>query len=105
MRKAKGGNGKSPSKKEEEKKDEPSPEAINTEGMSRKERKRAEMLEELNKNDIVVTYEQKRGGLHANTRDINVSGVTVAFHGKPLVEETDVVINYGNRYGLIGPNG
>jgi ATP-binding cassette subfamily F protein 2 len=43
--------------------------------------------------------------LHKNTRDINVSGVSVNFHGKPLVEETDLVINYGNRYGFIGPNG
>jgi ATP-binding cassette, subfamily F, member 2 len=34
-----------------------------------------------------------------------VSGVTVNFHGKPLIEETDVIINYGNRYGFIGPNG
>lgn len=34
-----------------------------------------------------------------------MSGVSVNFHGKPLVEETDLVINYGNRYGFIGPNG
>ena len=73
--------------------------------MSRKELKRQQMLEDLNQNDIVVTYEQKRGNLHANTRDINVGGVTVAFHGRPLIEETQVVINYGNRYGFIGPNG
>jgi ATP-binding cassette subfamily F protein 2 len=29
----------------------------------------------------------------------------VNFHGRPLIEETDLVINYGNRYGFIGPNG
>jgi len=52
-----------------------------------------------------VTYEAKRGALHANTRDINVGGVTVSFHGKHLIEETELVINYGNRYGFIGPNG
>ena len=62
-------------------------------------------LEELSRQNIVVTYENKKGQLHANTRDINVSGVTVAFHGKHLIEETDLVINYGNRYGFIGPNG
>lgn len=62
-------------------------------------------LENLSKQNIVVTYEQRKGNLHANTRDINVSGVSVAFHGKLLVEETDLVINYGNRYGFIGPNG
>jgi ATP-binding cassette subfamily F protein 2 len=69
------------------------------------EGKREAALEELNRQNIVVTYEQKKGIMHANTRDINVSGVSVAFHGKLLVEETDVVINYGNRYGFIGPNG
>lgn len=73
--------------------------------MTSKELKRQAALDQLNANDIVVTYEQKRGGIHANTRDINVSGVTVTFHGRPLIEETDIVINYGNRYGLIGPNG
>jgi ATP-binding cassette, subfamily F, member 2 len=59
----------------------------------------------LNQNHIVVTYEAKRGKIQANTRDINVSGVTVTFHGKPLIEDTELVINYGNRYGFIGPNG
>ena len=52
-----------------------------------------------------MTYEAKRGVIHANTRDINVGGVTVAFHGRHLIEDTEIVINYGNRYGFIGPNG
>lgn len=62
-------------------------------------------LEWLSRQNIVVTYESKKGKLHANTRDINVSGVTVTFHSKPLIEDTDLVISYGNRYGFIGPNG
>ncbi len=73
--------------------------------MTLKERKRAEALDQLSKDEIVVTYESKAGKLHRNARDINVSGVSVAFHGKNLIEETDIVINYGNRYGFIGPNG
>lgn len=67
--------------------------------------KREAALEQLSKDEIVVTYEAKKGAIHANSRDINVSGVTVAFHGKHLIEETNLVINYGNRYGFIGPNG
>ena len=67
--------------------------------------KREAALEQLSKDNIVVTYEAKKGALHANSRDINVGGVTVAFHGKNLIEETNLVINYGNRYGFIGPNG
>lgn len=62
-------------------------------------------MEWLSSQQIAVTYESKKGKIHANTRDINVSGVTVNFHGKPLIEETEVIINYGNRYGFIGPNG
>lgn len=86
---------------EEEKKDE-----MDTQpSFMSKEEKHQALLDDLAKNDIVVTYEAKRGALHANTRDINVGGVTVSFHGKPLIEETELVINYGNRYGFIGPNG
>jgi len=70
-----------------------------------KERKRARLLDDLSKNDILVTYEAKSTKLHANARDVNVSGVTVTFHGKPLLEDTQLVVNYGNRYGFIGPNG
>jgi hypothetical protein len=67
--------------------------------------KKEELLEKLSDEQIIVTYESKKGQLHANTRDINVGGVTVTFHGKPLIEETEITINYGNRYGFIGPNG
>mmetsp|Transcript_42063 Transcript_42063/g.75848 ORF Transcript_42063/g.75848 Transcript_42063/m.75848 type:complete len:690 (+) Transcript_42063:86-2155(+) len=69
------------------------------------EAKHEAALEELSRQDIIVTCEEKKGALHANTRDINVSGVSVAFHGKMLLEETNLTINYGNRYGFIGPNG
>lgn len=70
-----------------------------------KDAKREAALEDLSRQNINVTYESKKGVLHANTRDINVSGVSVTFHGKSLIEETEIVINYGNRYGFIGPNG
>jgi ATP-binding cassette subfamily F protein 2 len=75
------------------------------EGMSLKERKREEALEKLSQDQIIVTYESRSTKLHANSRDINVGGVSLTFHGKPLLEETEIVINYGNRYGFIGPNG
>eukprot|EP00555_Chaetoceros_dichaeta_P007169 CAMPEP_0198263876 /NCGR_PEP_ID=MMETSP1447-20131203/13848_1 /TAXON_ID=420782 /ORGANISM="Chaetoceros dichaeta, Strain CCMP1751" /LENGTH=675 /DNA_ID=CAMNT_0043952631 /DNA_START=97 /DNA_END=2124 /DNA_ORIENTATION=+ len=92
---------------EEEKKEEEYQRAQLLEGpkLSNKERKREEMLDDLSKMDINVTYEAKKEKLHASARDINVGGVSVHFHGKPLVEETEIVINYGNRYGFIGPNG
>lgn len=102
-KKAKGGPEKEPTgEKEEEKKDDL---AFGMENMTLKEKRRAELLEDLSKDNIVVTYESKAGKLHANTKDIKVGGVTVSFHGKPLIEETELTINYGNRYGFIGPNG
>lgn len=73
--------------------------------MSLKDRKRSNALDELAKININVTYESKSTRLHKNARDTNVGGVTVYYHGKPIIEETDLIINYGNRYGFIGPNG
>lgn len=87
----------------EEKKENDFP--LNFGEMSLKDRKRANALDELGKNNINVTYESKSTRLHKNARDINVGAVTVTYHGKPLIEETDLIINYGNRYGFIGPNG
>jgi ATP-binding cassette subfamily F protein 2 len=43
--------------------------------------------------------------MHRNVRDISVSNLSVTFHGVPLVEDTELTLNYGNRYGYIGRNG
>jgi len=102
-KKAKGKPEKSKKRVSEEKKEDS--EVMDLSGLSLKDRKRAEALDKLSEDDIVVNYESKSGKIHANTRDINVGGFTVNFHGKPLLEETDLIINYGNRYGFIGPNG
>jgi len=69
------------------------------------EERREAALEQLSRDEIIVTYESRKTKLNANARNINVSGLTVTFHGKPLIEETNLTINYGNRYGFIGPNG
>lgn len=61
------------------------------------EEKRDAAIEKLSREEIIVTYESRKGKIDANARNINVSGVTVTFHGKPLIEETNLVINYGNR--------
>ena len=47
------------------------------------EQKREAALDNLSRENIIVTYESKKGVLHPNARNINVSGVTVTFHGKP----------------------
>lgn len=43
--------------------------------------------------------------MHRNTKDINVQNLTVQFMGKILVDDSELVLNYGNRYGFLGQNG
>ncbi|GMH97465.1 hypothetical protein TrST_g12677 [Triparma strigata] len=69
------------------------------------EAKNARALEKLSDESIAVTYAATKRKPAATDKDINVSEVTVTFHGKALIEQTDIVINYGNRYGFLGPNG
>lgn len=61
--------------------------------------------ESLRNKGIVCTFAQNAKKQHANDRDISVSNITVTFHGTPLLEETELSLNYGNRYGFIGRNG
>jgi ATP-binding cassette subfamily F protein 2 len=53
----------------------------------------------------VVTYSSSRKGVDARARDINVTNVTLQHMGAILLDETQVVLNHGNRYGLVGLNG
>lgn len=99
-----GGSSKTDSDQAEEKKDDRflSP-ATST--LSDVNDERDSALQRLSDMNIGVVYESSKSKPHANSRDINVSGVMVTFHGKPLIEDTEIVISYGNRYGFIGPNG
>lgn len=38
-------------------------------------------------------------------RDIQIDSYTLSFHGRMLIENAKVELNYGNRYGLLGDNG
>ena len=42
---------------------------------------------------------------HPESRDIHLDSVTVLYHGHELLADTQIELNYGRRYGLIGPNG
>ena len=53
----------------------------------------------------ICTFASSRKGIDARARDINVSNVTLMHMGAVLMDETSVVLNHGNRYGLIGRNG
>ena len=53
----------------------------------------------------VCTFAASRKGVDARARDINVTNVTMLHKGAVLLDETSVVLNHGNRYGLVGRNG
>lgn len=53
-------------------------------------------------NVTTSTYQEK---VHPNSRDIRVSNMTIVLSGKVLFQETDLQLSWGQRYGLIGPNG
>lgn len=64
-----------------------------------------EASDQLASEGTFVTYSANRKGVDARARDINVSNVTLQHMGAILLEETNVVLNHGNRYGLVGRNG
>lgn len=39
------------------------------------------------------------------SRDIKMSSVSLLFHGKVLIQDSTIELNYGRRYGLLGENG
>ena len=40
-----------------------------------------------------------------NARDIKIDSFSLSLHGRMLVEDTSLELNYGQRYGLLGRNG
>jgi len=42
---------------------------------------------------------------HSLSADIHIHNFSMTFHGKPLIQDTSLELNNGNRYGLIGSNG
>lgn len=61
--------------------------------------------DQLRKEGIITTFALSNKAIHRNVRDINATHLTVTFHGTPLLEEAELTLNYGNRYGYIGRNG
>lgn len=42
---------------------------------------------------------------HPQSRDIHIESFTLLFHGHELLTDSSLELNYGRRYGLLGPNG
>ena len=53
----------------------------------------------------ICTFASSRKGVDARSRDINVQNFTLQHSGAVMLDETEIVLNHGNRYGLVGRNG
>jgi ATP-binding cassette subfamily F protein 2 len=53
----------------------------------------------------ICTFSASRKGVDARSRDINVQNFTLQHMGSVLLDESQIILNHGNRYGLIGRNG
>lgn len=53
----------------------------------------------------ICTFSASRKGVDARSRDINVQNFTLQHMGTIMLDETEIVLNHGNRYGLIARNG
>jgi len=63
------------------------------------------LADKLRNRGVICTFAQSAKKEHANTRDIQVSNITMTFKGLPMINEAELTLNYGNRYGFIGRNG
>ncbi|VEU20047.1 DEKNAAC100557 [Brettanomyces naardenensis] len=41
----------------------------------------------------------------ATSRDIKMSSVSLLFHGRVMIQDSNLELNYGRRYGFVGENG
>ncbi|KAL1345491.1 hypothetical protein HN51_019219 [Arachis hypogaea] len=57
--------------------------------------------------DIVISDRTCTGVLcsHPLSRDIRIESLSVTFHGHDLIVDSELELNYGRRYGLLGLNG
>jgi ATP-binding cassette subfamily F protein 2 len=69
------------------------------------EEQRSEAAEQLAQEGTIVTFSASRKGVDARSRDVNIQNVTLLHKGLVMLDETEIVLNHGNRYGLIGRNG
>lgn len=53
----------------------------------------------------ICTFSASKKGVDARSRDINVQDFTLQHKGMVMLDHTEIVLNHGNRYGLIGRNG
>lgn len=55
--------------------------------------------------DIVVTCATNPKKVHPMAKDVIIEGLSVNFHGAELLQDSNLVLAHGQRYGLVGLNG
>ena len=61
--------------------------------------------EALAEEGTICTFSTSTKGVDPRSRDINVQNFTLLHKGSVMLDETEIILNHGNRYGLIGRNG
>lgn len=63
------------------------------------------LADKLAEDGIIATCAMNSRNVHANFKDINVLRFSITYFGKVLLEDSDLSLNFGRRYGLLGRNG
>jgi ATP-binding cassette subfamily F protein 2 len=57
--------------------------------------------EKLISEGTICTFAVSRKGVDARSRDINIGNFTLQHKGNVLLDATEIILNHGNRYGLV----
>lgn len=63
------------------------------------------LADQLASEGTICTFSASRKGVDARSRDVNVQNFTLQHLNNIMLDGTSIVLNHGNRYGLIGRNG
>lgn len=61
--------------------------------------------EALAEQGTICTFATSKKGVDARSRDINVQNLTLQHKGMVMLDGTEIILNHGQRYGIIGRNG
>lgn len=65
-------------------------------------------VDNLDMKKLALATERNASGVlisDRQSRDVHIDNFTMSFHGRLLVDGASIVLNYGQRYGLLGENG
>ncbi|QPG76613.1 ABC transporter ATP-binding protein arb1 [Brettanomyces nanus] len=92
---------------------------LNTKRLSKKGKEKLEMEDSIDTTSSKIAsmkLQQDKDGLSdrvttgvleslKTSRDIKMSSVSLLFHGKVMIQDSNLELNYGRRYGFVGENG